>query len=473
MSAAAVVLAAGKGTRFRSDTAKVLHRAAGRSLLGWVLESLRPLGLDRVIVVVGHQAEAVAAEADAVGVPGTVSVTQPEQRGTGHAVRLALASGQADDADTVLVLPGDVPLLRPEPLAGLLADHAEAQRAATLLTARLPDPTGYGRVVRDGQGAVRAVVEERDADAPTRQIDEINTGVAAYARDDLARALGALSTDNAQGEEYLTDAVAALATTDAAQRGVGAIAGDPEAVHGVNDRAQLADVAAALRRRLLDRLMRADGVTVIDPAATYVDADVTVGADTTLLPGTILEGATHVGAGARIGPHSHLTDTVVGDGATVTSSTCTGARIGPGASVGPYSHLRTGTELAAGAKVGAFCETKSAALGEGAKVPHLSYIGDATVGAGANVGAATVTVNYDGFAKHRTEIGEGARIGSDTMLVAPVRVGREAYTGAGSVITQDVPDGALGLSRSDQVIKEGYAERKRARHQQRAEGGQP
>ncbi len=468
MSTAAIVLAAGKGTRFKSETAKVLHRAGGRSLLRWVLEALRPLELDRVVVVVGHQGDDVAAEAAAAELPGTTTVTQAEQRGTGHAVRLAVESGAVEGCDTIMVLPGDVPLLRPEPLRGLLAAHAAGADAATLLTARLADPTGYGRVVRDVDQAVRAVVEERDADAATRALDEINTGVYAFDQQPLAGALAALSADNAQGEEYLTDVVAPLTT-----QGVGAVGGDPDAVHGVNDRAQLADVATILRRRVLEALMRDHGVSVVDPAATYVDADVDVGRDTTLLPGTLLEGSTRIGEGCEIGPSTRLTDTRVGDGAVVASSTCVGAEIGDRAAVGPYTYLRTGARLATGAKVGAFCEVKSSTIEDGAKVPHLSYIGDARVGAGANVGAATVTVNYDGFAKHQTDIAEGARIGSDTMLVAPVRVGREAYTGAGSVITQDVPDGALALSRSEQLIKEGYAERKRARHQQRAEGGQP
>lgn len=460
----AVVLAAGKGTRFKSDRAKVLHEACGRSVLRWVLEALRPLSLSRVAVVVGHQGEDVAAEAAAAGLPQLVTVTQHEQLGTGHAVRVAMEAGALEGCDTVMVVGGDTPLLLPESLQALLDDHAAAGRAATLLTARLADPSGYGRVVRGGDGQVARIVEHRDADEPTRAIDEVNAGVYAFAPGPLARCLGELSADTAQGEQYLTDVVEPLVAA-----GVGAVVGEPSVLRGVNDRVQLADAAAGLRARLLHGLMR-EGVTVVDPQATYVDADVVVEPDATLQPGTMLEGSTRVGPGAQIGPHSHLTDTVVAEGAAVHSSRCDGAEIGPHASVGPSSFLRPGARLAAHAKVGSFCEVKASDIGEGAKVPHLSYVGDATVGAGANIGAATVTVNYDGFAKHRTEVGPRARVGSDTMLVAPVRVGADAYTGAGSVITQDVPDGALAVERAEQVIKPGYAERKRARAQRREEG---
>lgn len=464
MTVGAVVLAAGKGTRFRSDRAKVLHEACGRSLLRWVLEALRPLELARTVVVVGHQGQAVADEAAAAGLPGLTTVTQTEQLGTGHAVRVAVDAGSLEGCDTLLVLNGDAPLLTPEPLQALVDDHAGGDRAATLLSARLADPSGYGRVVRDADGSVARIVEDRDADAATRAIDEVNAGVYAFAAEPLTVELDKLSADTAQGEQYLTDVVEPLV-----DEGVGAVVGNADVLRGVNDRAQLADAAGALRARLLDGLMRS-GVTVIDPGATYVDAGVVVEPDAVLHPGTILDGATRVGPGAVIGPHSHLSDTVVAEGATVHSSRCVGADIGAHANVGPTSYLRPGARLAAAAKVGAFCEVKSSDIGEGAKVPHLSYVGDATVGAGANVGAATVTVNYDGFAKHHTEIGARALIGSDTMLVAPVRVGDDAVTGAGSVITKDVPDGALAVERSEQVVKPGWAERRRARHERHEEG---
>ena len=465
MTTAAIVLAAGKGTRFKSELPKVLHPAAGRTMLRWVLEGLRPLAFDRVVVVVGHEAQAVAAEAEAAGLDGLSTVEQSPQNGTGHAVRVALASGALDGIDTVRVLPGDAPLLTSEVLDGLLQRHAGA---VTLLTAELGDPAGYGRVLRDGDGAVTGIIEHRDASEEQRRIREVNTSIYAFAREPLVQALDNLTTDNDQGEEYLTDAVAALSA-----QGAAAHLAPAELVAGVNDRAQLAAAAALLRQRILDQHMR-DGVTVMDPPTTYVGADVSLEADVVLLPGTHLEGATRIAAGAVIGPDTRLVDSVVESGATVTYSVVLGGSIGPNATVGPFSYLRPGTRLEHKAKAGAFVEMKNSTVGENSKVPHLSYVGDTTIGRDANVGAATVTVNYDGFNKHRTVIGDGARIGSDTMLVAPVTVGAEAYTGAGSVITKDVPPGALAVERTEQRIIEGYAEKHRARSQskgaQAAEG---
>lgn len=449
---AAVVLAAGKGTRFRSERAKVLHDSAGRSLLRWVLEALRPLDLERTVVVVGHQGDEVRAEAEASGIDGLVTVVQAEQRGTGHALRQAVDAGRLDDVDTVLVVPGDVPLLTAAPLQALLDGHAAGGCEATLLTARLADPTGYGRVVRDEGGAVAGIVEERDASAAQREIDEVGTSIYAFARAPLVAALGELTTDNAQGEEYLTDVIGPLRS--------GSVLAPAELVAGVNDRAQLAAAATVLRRRVLDGLMR-DGVTVVDPAVTYVDADTVVAADAVLRPGTHLEGRCAIGAGADIGPDSRLVDTTVEAGADVTYSVLVGAFVGPDVSVGPYTYLRPGTRLLRGAKAGAFVEIKQSVVGEASKVPHLSYIGDATIGTAVNIGAATVTVNYDGRDKHATVIGDGAFVGSDTMLVAPVEVGAGAYTGAGSVITKDVPPGALAIERNEQRTISGYADRKR------------
>jgi bifunctional UDP-N-acetylglucosamine pyrophosphorylase / glucosamine-1-phosphate N-acetyltransferase len=452
---AAVVLAAGKGTRFRSDLAKVLHPVAGRTMLRWVLEALRPLALDRVVVVVGHQADAVAAEAESAGIPGLTTVLQAEQNGTGHAVRMAFDAGALDDVDTVLVLPGDVPLLDAVALQAALEEHAE--RAATIVSFTLDDPTGYGRVVREPQGGVAKIVEHRDATPVELTVTEVNSSIYAFAAPALRTALDGVTTDNDQGEEYLTDVIAPLTA-----HGVGAVVVDAEVVAGVNDRAQLAEAGAVLRHRILTQHLR-DGVTIVDPATTYVAADVEIGVDATLLPGTHLEGATRVGAGATIGPNSRLVDTIVEEGATVTYSVLLEASVGPGATVGPFSYLRPAARLERNAKVGAFVEVKKSTVGEGSKVPHLSYIGDTEIGRDANVGAATVTVNYDGFDKHRTVIGDGARVGSDTMLVAPVTVGAGAFTGAGSVITKDVPDGALAVERTEQRIIEGYAERKRER----------
>ncbi|MDP9406104.1 MAG: bifunctional UDP-N-acetylglucosamine diphosphorylase/glucosamine-1-phosphate N-acetyltransferase GlmU, partial [Actinomycetota bacterium] len=327
-----------------------------------------------------------------------------------------------------------------------------------LLTASLADPSGYGRVVRDATGAVTRVVEHRDATPAERAITEVNTSVYRFARAPLVRELQTLRSDNAQGEQYLTDVVAPLAAA-----GLDALLAPAELVAGVNDRAELAAAGAVLRARVLTALMRA-GVTVVDPATTYVDAGVTVAADAVLLPGTHLEGTTAVGRAATVGPDTRLVDTTVDEGATVSYSLAVGAHVGPGATVGPFTYLRPGARLERGAKAGAFVEIKQSTVGENSKVPHLSYVGDTTIGRDANVGAATVTVNYDGYRKHRTVIGDGARIGSDTMLVAPVRVGARAYTGAGSVITKDVPDGALAVERTEQRVVDGYADRRQARH---------
>ncbi len=454
MTTGAVVLAAGQGVRFNSALPKVLHEAAGRPLLGWVLRALPPL--DRVVVVVGRDAAAVRAAAVQWGPDDLIVVEQSEQRGTGHAVRLAAAA--LDGIDTVLVVPGDTPLLDERLLAGLLDRHA-ASGAVTLLTATPADPTGYGRVKRDEGGDIVGIVEHRDADAAELAIREVNTSVYAFQARPLRIALERLTTHNEQGEEYLTDVVGALAGS-----GVGSVQAPAQAAEGVNDRAQLAVVAQQLRRRILHDLMVA-GVTVVDPATTYVDVDVSVAADAVLLPGTHLQGRTRVAPGAVIGPNSRLVDTVVERDAQISYSVLLEASVGVGASVGPFAYLRPGARLDGGAKAGTFVEVKNSTVGEGSKVPHLSYIGDTTIGRGVNVGAATVTVNYDGYDKHRTVIGDGARIGSDTMLVAPVTVGDGAYTGAGSVITSDVPPGALAVERAQQRIVEGYAERQRRRHE--------
>ena len=464
MTTAAVVLAAGKGTRFRSDLAKVLHPAAGRSMLRWVLEALRPLDLDRVVVIVGHQAEAVAQEAQGSGIAGVVVVEQTEQNGTGHAVRMAAQAGALDGVDDVLVVPGDTPMLTAEPLAALLEAHrSDPGTAVTLLTTRLGDPTGYGRVLRDAGGQVCGIVEERDASPEQRAIDEVNTSIYCFAADLLGEELGRLTTDNDQGEEYLTDVVAPLATRGARTAGAA-----PEAVAGVNDRAQLAAAASQLRRRIINDHMVA-GVTVVDPSTTYIGADVRLESDVVVLPGTHLEGVTSVAAGATVGPDSRLVDTSVGAGATITYSVALSAEVGPDVTIGPFTYLRPGARLERGAKAGAFVEMKNSTVGEGSKVPHLSYVGDTTIGRDVNIGAATVTVNYDGYAKHRTVIKDGARVGSDTMLVAPVTIGADAVTGAGSVITKDIPDGALGVERGEQRNIEGYAQRRRARHEQQRE----
>ncbi len=434
--AAVVVLAAGEGTRMRSATAKVLHEVCGRTLLGHVLAAVEPLGAERVLVVVGHQRDAVTAALP----PYATAVVQEEQRGTGHAVRLALAP---DLAGRVLVLNGDMPAVTTETLRALVDAH---DGDLTLLTTREPDPTGYGRILRDATGRVTGIVEERDATPEQRAVDEVNAGVYVFDADALRTALGKLSTGNAQGEEYLTDVVGVLG-------GAAAVVADPAEVAGVNDRAQLAAAAATIRDRVLRIAMR-DGVTVTDPATTWVDVTVTLEPDVTIEPYTRLRGATRVESGAVVGPFAEVVD----------------ATVGAGVHVGPFAYLRPGTVLGPRSKVGAYVEVKASTLGADSKVPHLSYVGDATIGERSNIGAATVVVNYDGRAKHRTVIGDDVRIGSDTMLVAPVEIGDGAYTAAGSVITKDVPAGALGVGRAYQRNVEGWVARRRGAEGQNDQG---
>ena len=427
--AAVVVLAAGQGTRMRSALPKVLHPVCGRTLLAHVLAAVAPLRARRTLVVVGHGRDAVTAALP----EGVEAVVQEEQRGTGHAVRVALgALGGADG--TVVVVGGDMPLLPAATLERLVAEH---EGGATVLTARFAEPFGYGRIVRGDDGYVAAIVEERDATDEQRAIDEVNGGVYAFDAAALRDALGRLGTDNAQGEEYLTDAVALIGRAKP-------VTGVEEELAGVNDRAQLAAVGAMLRDRILADLM-ASGVTVTDPATTWVDATVTVEPDATIEPFTRLRGSTRVETGAVVGPHAEVVDAVVG----------------PGATVGPFAYLRPGTVLGPRAKAGSYVEIKASTVGADTKVPHLSYVGDATIGERTNIGAATVVVNYDGRDKHKTVIGDDVRIGSDTMLVAPVEIGDGAYTAAGSVITRNVPPGALGVGRAYQRNVEGWVARRR------------
>jgi bifunctional UDP-N-acetylglucosamine pyrophosphorylase/glucosamine-1-phosphate N-acetyltransferase len=452
---AAVVLAAGKGTRFRSELAKVLHRAAGRSLIGHVLEAVRPLELGQVIVVVGHQADDVRAAVEASGIANLTTVLQEEQLGTGHAVQVAMPA-LADDIEQVMVLPGDTPMLTASTLEELL--HAATDNAAAMLTAHAADPSGYGRVLRDEDGNVLRVVEHRDATPEEREIDEFNAGMYVIAREHLVHGLDRLDTGNDQGELYLTDVVEVLSGEG---EPVAAVVTTEDEVAGVNDRRQLADAAVILRRRHLDRLMTEVGVSVVDPASTYVDVDVNVGRDAVLLPGTMLDGGTRIAERAVIGPNSHLTGCEVGADATVHSTRATEARIGERADVGPFTHLRPGTVLGVGSKAGAFVETKNATFGDGAKAGHLAYVGDATIGERVNVGCGVVLVNYDGTDKHHTVVEADAFVGSGTMLVSPVTIGTGAYVAAGSTITDDVPAGALAIGRARQVNKDGWAARRR------------
>ncbi len=459
---AVIVLAAGKGTRMRSRTAKVLHPLLGRPLLGWVLEAAAALPAARRAVVVGHQ----AAEVERVLPPGFEPVLQRRVWGTGHAVRTARRAFAG--AAEVLVLAGDTPLLRAATLRALLAHHRRRRATVTLLSAELADPAGYGRIVRDGGGAVRGIVEHGDADAATRAVGEVNAGVYCFDRAFLERALGRLRAANRQEEYYLTDVVAAAARSGLRVEAVRAA--DPGEIAGVNDRVQLAAAAEVLRRRVLERLMRA-GVAVEDPATTLVEPQVRVGRDAALLAGTRLEGATVVAPGCRVGPHAHLRDVRLGRGAQVLAfSVLEGAAVGPGCIVGPFARLRPGAVLGRGVRVGNFVELKKASLGAGAKAPHLSYLGDAAVGRRVNVGAGTITCNYDGYAKHRTEIGDGVFVGSDVQLIAPVRVGRGAIVGAGTTVTRDVPPDALAVSRVSQENVAGYAARRRRTRERQKKG---
>ncbi|WP_283135394.1 bifunctional UDP-N-acetylglucosamine diphosphorylase/glucosamine-1-phosphate N-acetyltransferase GlmU [Rhizohabitans arisaemae] len=455
--AAVIVLAAGEGTRMKSRIPKVLHEICGRPLVGHMLAAARDLRPDRLFVVIGHGREQVGAHL-AQSAPDAQPIVQAEQNGTGHAVRMVLEA-VGTIPGTVLVTYGDTPLLRTETLAELLRTHAEQGNAATVLTAVVADPTGYGRIVRDEAGAVLEIVEHRDAGPEQLTIREMNSGVYAFDGSLLADAIKRVSTANDQGEEYLTDVLAILRADG---HRIGAhVADDALEVEGVNDRVQLAWLRRILNDRVLVGLMRA-GVTIVDPASTFVDVGVTVEADAVIHPGTQLRGRTVVAAGAEIGPGCTLTDTVVGEGALVRNSICDGAEIGPEAIVGPFAYLRPGAKLARKAKAGTCVEVKSAVIGAGSKVPHLTYVGDATIGEGVNIGASSVFVNYDGVEKHHTVIGDHVRIGSDTMLIAPVTIGDGAYTAAGSVIVNDVPPGAMGVARERQRTIEGWVERRRA-----------
>ena len=427
--AAVVVLAAGEGTRMRSDTPKVLHRIGGRSLLGHAMAAARALDPEHLVVVVRHERERVAAHIREVD-PGAVVADQDELKGTARAVACGLAP-LGPLTGTVVVTYGDVPLLDDATLRDLVAAHDASGSAVTVLTARVADPTGYGRVLRDAAGDVVAIVEHKDADDAQRAVDEINSGIYAFDAAVLADALGRIRADNAQGELYLTD-VLAVARADG-HRVAAVTTGDVWQVEGVNDRVQLAALGGELNRRVLTDWMRA-GVTVVDPASTWVDVTVELAPDVTLLPGTQLHGATRVAGGATIGPDTTLTDCEIGPGAGVIRTHGSGATIGAGASVGPFSYLRPGTVLGERGKIGAYVEAKNAVIGTGSKVPHLTYVGDAEIGEHSNIGAATVFVNYDGVQKHRTVVGDHVRVGSDTMLVAPVTIGDGAYTAAGSVV---------------------------------------
>lgn len=446
-----VVLAAGKGVRMKSRTPKVLHPIAGRPMLLWTLAAAQAIEPDRILVVTDPRQEGVNAAIDGQG----VAVAQGEQLGTGHA--LAQVRPEHRTEGPVVVLYADTPLIRGETLARLVEAQRASSAAVTLVTARVRDPHGLGRIVRGRGGAFRAIVEEKDATPAERAIDEVNAGVYCFAGAALWRALDRLGNKNKAGEYYLTDVVSLVkgpVQTLAVE--------DPDEILGINDRRQLAQAEAIIRRRTLDQLMEA-GVTITDPQSTSVDATVMVGQDTTLHPFTVLTGNTRIGEDCVIGPYTQIRDSMVEDGARIERAHLEGASVGPRATVGPFARLRPGTRLEEGVKVGTHTEVKNSKIGPRTAVGHFSYIGDTTIGADANIGAGTVTANWDGFTHRKTQIGDRVQVGSDTIFVAPVVVGDDAYTGAGSVITRDVPAGSLAVERGDQKMVEGWTERYRER----------
>lgn len=453
---AVVILAAGQGTRMKSARPKVLHGIGGRPLVGHVLDTARALEPQRILVVVRHERDQVA-EAVMDAAPEVTVVDQDEVPGTGRAVEAAVAH-LSDFHGDVLVLSGDVPLVEAGLLAELVREHRAATAAATVLSAIVPDPTGYGRVIRDDQGLLARIVEQKDATAEEAAVQEINAGIYVFAADPLRERLARIGTANAQGERYLTDVVGLLRADRLAVGAV--IAPDAEDVLGVNDRVQLSEAARRLNARIVRR-WQLEGVTVQDPATTWIDATATLAPDVTLLPGTHILRATTVASGAIIGPDVTLTDCEVGEDATVTHAVATLAVFGPRSNVGPYASVRPGTYLGEGGKIGTFVETKNATIGEGSKVPHLSYVGDATIGRHVNLGAGAITANYDDISKHRTEIGDEVHTGSHNVFVAPVRIGDGAKTGAGAVVRKDVPAGALALSVAPQRNVEGWVEKNR------------
>jgi bifunctional UDP-N-acetylglucosamine pyrophosphorylase / glucosamine-1-phosphate N-acetyltransferase len=460
-----VILAAGQGTRMRSETPKLLHPLCGRPMITWPVAAAHDAGASKVVVVDNPRRQLESALGDDVAI-----AIQEQPRGTADAVR-AGAEGSAA-GQTVVVIAGDVPLITAETIRALAEAHEHTGAAATIATAVLEDPAGYGRVIRAPDGTVERVVETKapgDATALELHIREVNTGVFAFDGDALLTALAEVRTDNAQGELYLPDV---LPVMRAHERTVGAYdISDPQQMLGINDRVALAQVTALAQTRIHERLMLS-GVTIVNPAATTIDAGVEIGQDTVIAPFCSLHGATSIGPRATIGPLSTLIDARVGAEASVLQSHVNNADVGDRVSVGPFSYLRPGTLLRAGSKAGAFVEMKNSDIGEGTKVPHLSYIGDTDIGERTNIGAGTITANYDGTHKNRTEIGAHAFVSVDTMFVAPVSVGDGAYTGAGSVITHDVPPGALGVARARQRNVEGYADRRKERDAaERAEGG--
>jgi bifunctional UDP-N-acetylglucosamine pyrophosphorylase / glucosamine-1-phosphate N-acetyltransferase len=456
--AAVIVLAAGEGTRMRSATPKVLHAIGGRTLLGHAVAAARGVDPQHLVIVVRHGRDLVAAHIEALD-PDAVIVDQDEVKGTGRATECALEALPAELEGTVLVTSGDVPLLSAQTLRGLLGAHVASGSAATVITATLSDPSGYGRILRAADGSVEGIVEQKDATDAQGEIEEINSGLYAFDIAVLRGALTRVGTDNAQGEKYLTDVLGLVRAQGL--RVSAHLVRDVWETEGVNDRVQLSRLGAELNRRIVERWMRA-GVSVVDPSTTWIDVDVMLGRDVTIHQQTQIHGASTIGDDVVLGPDTTLTDVSIGRGATVVRTHGSLSVIGEGASVGPFSYLRPGTELGAGGKIGTFVETKNAQIGAGSKVPHLTYVGDATIGEHSNIGASSVFVNYDGVNKTHTTIGSHCRTGSDNMFVAPVSVGDGAYTGAGTVVRKDVPPGALAINVSPQRNLLGWVHEKRA-----------
>jgi bifunctional UDP-N-acetylglucosamine pyrophosphorylase / glucosamine-1-phosphate N-acetyltransferase len=436
-----IVLAAGGGTRMRSKKSKLLHEIGGRSMVGHVLAAVGAVEPTQVVAVVGHQRDQVGPHIRSLA-PDAILAVQDDQQGTGHAVRIAVEAA-GTTSGTVLVVYGDTPLLRGDSLRDFAQEHEASQSAVSVISGVVQEPFGYGRIVRNDEGDVEAIVEERDATPAQREIHEIGSGIFAFDAEFLADVLPRIGNDNAKGEYYLTDAVGLA--RDAGLTVAAFPIDDVMQTQGANDRVQLAELGRELNQRIVEQWMR-DGVTVVDPATTWIEADVQLAPDVILLPGTHLLGATVVGEDAVIGPDTSLKDCEVGAGARVARAHGELAVVGDGATVGPYAYLRPGTELGSGGKIGTFVETKNAHIGAGAKVPHLSYVGDADIGEGSNIGAGTIFANYDGTEKHHTSVGKGAKTGANNTFVAPVTIGDGAMTGGGAVVRRDVPPGNLAVS---------------------------
>lgn len=445
---AAIILAAGQGTRMKSSVPKVLHACCDRSMLGWVLHAVGSVGIEKQVVVIGHGSEQVrAALGDSV-----VFAEQLERLGTAHAAQMALPALE-EFTGSVLIVAGDTPLLRGETLKRLVETQQETGAKCVMATCMIDDPTGYGRIVRNDSGEVVAIVEQKDCTPEQLKICEMNPAVYCFDMDSLRRLLPQVKNDNAQGEYYLPDLIQLLVAEGEVIGTV--VSNDPDEFRGVNDRWQLSEASAILQERLL-RTHSANGVTIIDPKSTFIGADVLIGSETVILPNTTITGGTQIGSNCQVGPNCYLRDSQIGNGCTIFMSHTNEAQIGDSVKIGPFANIRPGSDLGNSVKIGNFVETKKASIGEGTSISHLTYIGDASIGSNTNVGAGAITCNYDGFSKHRTEIGSDCFIGSNSTLVAPVVIGDEVMVAAGSVITEDVSSGSMAIGRGRQVNKDNW-----------------